>query len=148
MGMVKGGYRQLDRPRKFKFLRPGNGPGRPPAGSGCSIQGPDGDLVTALYEMVEIDGRWRIKAARWSGARIRETGWLGEGQDQGTPGSPQDRPGQTTNSASGQHTAICTTPCASGTCASLLVYGLAAIATNARASHQLRFPAIPRAAAS
>jgi len=58
LSMVRQGYPKVYRPRELRF-------GKLEAVDGKLLQrvlvtGPDGTLVTAVYEMIEIDGRWRI----------------------------------------------------------------------------------------
>ena len=62
MSMVARGYPQVYRPRSFQF-------GERVTRSARTIQqvivtGPDGATVAALYEMIRVDGRWRINGCR------------------------------------------------------------------------------------
>ena len=56
--MVQRGYPQVYRPRSFTFGKLQEVDGK--LLQRVIIQGPDGAIVTAVYEMVQIDGRWRI----------------------------------------------------------------------------------------
>jgi hypothetical protein len=58
MAMVVTGYPQVYRPRSLRFLALSDAGGR--LLQKVLIEGPDGALVVAQYEMIEIDGRWRI----------------------------------------------------------------------------------------
>jgi hypothetical protein len=59
IAMVRRGYVQVYRPRSFTFL-PLETDAEGRLLQPVLVQGPDGDLVRAVYEMVEIEGRWRI----------------------------------------------------------------------------------------
>ena len=56
--MVQRGYPQVYRPRSLTFGKLQEVDGK--LLQRVIIQGPDGAIVTAVYEMVQIDGRWRI----------------------------------------------------------------------------------------
>jgi hypothetical protein len=56
--MVQAGYPQIYRSRSAKFLKLGVVDGR--LLQTVLIEGADGTFVTAAYEMIEIDGVWRI----------------------------------------------------------------------------------------
>ena len=56
--MVQRGYPQVYRPLSFTFGKLQEIDGK--LLQRVIIQGPDGAIVTAVYEMVQIDGRWRI----------------------------------------------------------------------------------------
>jgi Domain of unknown function (DUF4864) len=58
LGMVQSGYPQIYRSRSAKFLKLGTVNGR--LVQTVLIEGADGAFVTAAYEMIEIDGAWRI----------------------------------------------------------------------------------------
>ena len=58
LGMVQQGFPQVYRPRTFTFGKLQEIDGK--LVQRVIIQGPDGAIVTAVYEMVEIDGQWRI----------------------------------------------------------------------------------------
>ena len=58
LGMVQSGYPQISRSRSAKFLSLNDVAGR--LIQTVLIEGADGAFVTAAYEMVEIDGIWRI----------------------------------------------------------------------------------------
>ena len=58
LGMVQTGYPQIYRSRSAKFLKLGVVDGR--LVQTVLIEGADGTFVTAAYEMVELDGVWRI----------------------------------------------------------------------------------------
>jgi hypothetical protein len=58
MDMVRGGYPQVYRPRSLRFLDARAVDGR--ILQKVLVEGPDGSLVVAVYEMIEVDGRWRI----------------------------------------------------------------------------------------
>ena len=58
MRMVRQGYQPVYRPQDYRFLdleRRGED-----VVQRVLVKGPDGGLVTAVYTLVEIDGRWRI----------------------------------------------------------------------------------------
>jgi Domain of unknown function (DUF4864) len=58
LGMVQAGYPQIYRSRSAKFLKLVTVDGR--LIQTVLIEGADGTFVTAAYEMVEVDGLWRI----------------------------------------------------------------------------------------
>lgn len=58
LAMVRQGYPQVYRPRELRFGKLEFFDGR--LQQRVLVTGPDGAIVTAVYEMVEIDGRWRI----------------------------------------------------------------------------------------
>jgi hypothetical protein len=58
MAMVQRGYPQVYRPQTFTFGRLEQVDGR--LYQRVLVKGPDGALVTAVYEMVEVGGSWRI----------------------------------------------------------------------------------------
>ena len=58
LAMVRRAYPEVYRPQSLRFLRIEESDGR--VLQHVLVQGPDGSIVTAVYEMVEIDGRWRI----------------------------------------------------------------------------------------
>ena len=58
LGMVQSGYPQISRSRSAKFLNFANVEGK--LIQTVLIEGADGTFVTAAYEMIEIDGVWRI----------------------------------------------------------------------------------------
>jgi Domain of unknown function (DUF4864) len=57
-GMVQSGYPQIYRSRAATFLKLETIDGR--LLQSVLIEGLDGTFVSALYEMVEVDGAWRI----------------------------------------------------------------------------------------
>jgi hypothetical protein len=58
MRMVATGYPEVYRPRSFRFLALAEEDGR--LLQRVIVEGPGGGLVTAVYDMVEVAGRWRI----------------------------------------------------------------------------------------
>ncbi len=58
LGMVERGYPQIFRSRSVKFLKLTMIDGR--LVQNVLVEGIDGSVITAAYEMVEIDGQWRI----------------------------------------------------------------------------------------
>lgn len=58
IGMVKRGYPQVYRPKAFAFTGIADRDGK--LYQRVRIEGADGKAVTAVYEMIEIDGQWRI----------------------------------------------------------------------------------------
>lgn len=58
MDMVRQGYPQVYRPREFRFGKLETSGGR--LLQHVLVTGPDGALVTAVYEMIEFNGDWRI----------------------------------------------------------------------------------------
>ena len=56
--MVAKSTAQLYRPQSFKFLSLARTDGK--LIQRVRVQGADGSVVTALYEMVKVDGEWRI----------------------------------------------------------------------------------------
>lgn len=58
LGMVERGYPQIFRSRSAKFLKLAIVDGR--LVQNVLIEGADGSVITAAYEMIEIDGQWRI----------------------------------------------------------------------------------------
>lgn len=72
MAMVTGAYAAVHRPRTVRFKELADlGNGR--LVQKVLVQGPDGAFTMALYEMVEIDGRWRINGCVLEAARGEET---------------------------------------------------------------------------
>lgn len=72
MAMVTGAYAAVHRPRTVRFkelIDLGNGR----LVQTVLVQGPDGAFMMALYEMVEIDGRWRINGCVLEAAPGKET---------------------------------------------------------------------------
>ncbi len=69
---VKQAYPQVYRPRSFKFLNRGTEQGG--VTQRVEIVGPDGRLVTAIYDMShEPDGNWRIGGCRLEVTSLQET---------------------------------------------------------------------------
>jgi hypothetical protein len=62
VGMVQSGYPQIHRSRSAKFLKLSEIDGR--LTQTVLIEGADGSIITAAYEMIEIDGVWRINGVR------------------------------------------------------------------------------------
>ena len=62
IGMVQRGYPEVFRPQKFRFLGLVEEDGR--IVQRVLIDGPSGTVVTAVYDMIEIDGRWRINGCQ------------------------------------------------------------------------------------
>lgn len=58
LDMVRQGYPQVYRPREFRFGKLETSGGR--LLQRVLVTGPDGVLVTAVYEMIELGGKWRI----------------------------------------------------------------------------------------
>ena len=62
MEMVARGYPQVYRPKSFRFAE------RAETGSGVLqkviVVGPTGAEVTAVYEMMQVDGKWRINGCQ------------------------------------------------------------------------------------
>lgn len=58
LSMVAASYRPVYRPRKLTFLEVREVDGKPV--QRVLVEGPDGELVMALYPMILIDGQWRI----------------------------------------------------------------------------------------
>lgn len=72
MAMVTGSYAAVHRPRTVRFKElVGLGDGK--LVQRILLQGPDGAFTMALYEMVEIDGRWRINGCVLDAAPGEET---------------------------------------------------------------------------
>lgn len=59
LSSVRKHYRPVYRPRKTTFLKR-NGEAVGPLVQRALVEGPDGQVLLALYSMVRIDGRWRI----------------------------------------------------------------------------------------
>ena len=69
---VKQAYPQVYRPRSFKFVGEGAEDGM--VTQRVEIVGPDGRLVTAIYDMShEPDGNWRIAGCRLEKSALQET---------------------------------------------------------------------------
>jgi hypothetical protein len=64
IGMVRRGYPQVYRPRAYSFAGIEDRDGR--LYQRVRIEGPDGKAVIALYEMIEIDGQWRINGVSFA----------------------------------------------------------------------------------
>ncbi len=72
MAAVKQAYPQVYRPRSFKFLGRGAEEGK--VTQRVEIVGPDGRLVTAIYDMSrQPDGSWRIDGCRLETTSLQET---------------------------------------------------------------------------
>ncbi len=72
LAAVKQAYPQVYRPRSFRFLDRGTEAGR--VTQRVEIVGPDGRLVTAVYDMShEPDGKWRIDGCRLETTTLQET---------------------------------------------------------------------------
>ncbi len=72
MDAVKQGYPQVYRPRSFKFLDRASEDGK--VMQRVEIVGPDGGLVTAIYDMShQPDGSWRIDGCRLEKTPLQDT---------------------------------------------------------------------------
>ena len=72
MEAVKQAYPQVYRPRSFRFLDRGAEEGK--VTQRVEIVGPDGRLVTAIYDMSrQPDGSWRIDGCRLAKTSLQET---------------------------------------------------------------------------
>ena len=58
MGMVERGFRPLYKSASHRFLNLDTSEGRPI--QRVLVNGADGSTVVARYEMIEVDGQWRI----------------------------------------------------------------------------------------